>query len=116
MRTLRRQGDFVSQANKCLLVTRLVEAAGATGARLPSREAHRIEAWKARVERERAALSECALPVHRQVGWARPPKAPGGATGVALPGVAVGQTCRRSNVPEPSCLPLEYWRRKSPSA
>ncbi|MFI9041788.1 hypothetical protein [Streptomyces sp. NPDC053726] len=75
LRTLRRQGRSMSQADKRRRVEQLVEMAAMAGDQLPSREANQVEAWKARVERERAAVPERALPVRKQIGQVRPPKA-----------------------------------------
>ncbi|MEE1812822.1 hypothetical protein [Streptomyces sp. BE133] len=75
LRTLRRQGRSMSQADKRRRVEQLVEMAAMAGDQLPSREANQVEAWKARVERERAAVPERAIPVQKQIGQVRPPKA-----------------------------------------
>ncbi|QRX89936.1 hypothetical protein [Streptomyces noursei] len=75
LRTLHRHGNFMSQANKRRLVKQLVELAPMADTQLPPHEARQIDTWKARMERERAAAPERALPAQRQTGRVRPPKA-----------------------------------------
>ncbi|MFB7211080.1 hypothetical protein [Streptomyces sp. NPDC056255] len=75
LRTLRRHGRSMPATEKRRRVAMLTDLAATAGDQLSRSEANQIEAWEARVQREReAAAPERALPVQKKAGPVRPPK------------------------------------------
>jgi hypothetical protein len=74
LRALRRQGRSLHPGDMRRRVARLVEEAAVAADRLTSGEAHQIDLWKARVEREPAAVPERVLPVQKTPDQVRPPE------------------------------------------
>ncbi|MGY3676642.1 zinc finger domain-containing protein [Streptomyces sp. TE33382] len=75
LRTLRSHGRSMPETEKRRRVTMLTDLAPTAGDQLTRSETNQIEAWKARVQREReAAAPERALPAQKKHDPVRPPK------------------------------------------